>query len=137
MDEYLESINVATRLLAAADGLEPSEPSHLVMNEYARAAGTCSPRPAWGPTLSTRPCTTRSTSTVSRSWSRSMTPGDRRGPGCPVCGGRTIPIIYGMPVPTLGDLADLGVVEPAGCIIDADDPARRCVRCGAPSTPRA
>ena len=33
MDEYLESINMAARLLAAADGLEPSEPSHLVMNE--------------------------------------------------------------------------------------------------------
>ncbi len=133
MDEYLESINMATRLLAAADGLEPSEPSHLVMNELElrdllTAAGLGSDAIDEAVHHAFHEHGVAKLVALDDTW------GSPR-PRCPACGGRTIPIIYGMPVPALGELADLGVVELAGCIVDADDPARRCVRCGAPSMP--
>ena len=122
MDEYLESISMACRLLAAADALEPGEPSHLVMNEFdlrglLTAAGLGS-------------------DTIDEAVHHPVPHGhgaaklialeDTWGgprPRCPECGGRTIPIVYGMPVPALGELAHLGVVELAGCVIDVEAPA--------------
>jgi hypothetical protein len=133
MDEYLESIRMATRLLAAADGLEPSEPSHLVMNEFdlrglLTAAGLGSDAIDEAVHHAFHEHGVAKVVALDDTWGAPQ-------PRCPECGGRTIPIIYGMPVPALGELADLGVVELAGCVIDVDDPARRCVHCRAAFTP--
>ena len=110
---------MATRLLAAADGLEPSEPSHLVMNEFdlraVTAAGLGSDAIDEAVHHAFHEHGVAKVVALDDTWAAAA----------PMpCGGRTIPIIYGMPVPALGE-RDLGVVELAGCIIDVDDPARR------------
>ena len=50
---------------------------------------------------------------------------------CPQCGGRPMPIVYGMPAPPLIELAEAGLVAIGGCDIDDQNPTVRCGRCGA------
>jgi len=66
---------------------------------------------------------------------------------CPLCGGKAVPIAYGLPGPSLMQAAERGEVALGGCVITHDengrlaDPDRRCLSCGhswkaaAPTTP--
>ena len=49
---------------------------------------------------------------------------------CPQCNGlSTIPIIYGKPSVALERASSRGLVELAGCIVDANNPTMRCLDC--------
>ena len=85
MDEYLESINMAARLLAAADGIEPDRPSHLLMNEadlrgLLEAAGLG----AAGDQRGSAPCVPRARSREGHRATNTWAPASR----CAQCGGR-------------------------------------------------
>jgi hypothetical protein len=48
---------------------------------------------------------------------------------CPVCGGRLVPILYGLPTPEAGAAADRGEIELGGCLVTGDDPQLACRGC--------
>ena len=56
-------------------------------------------------------------------------------PVCPKCGGKVVPIVYGMPTVTLEEKADRGEVIIGGCCIALDehgrqlDPKWGCIDC--------
>lgn len=59
-----------------------------------------------------------------------------RKPGiCPICGGKVVPIVYGMPTGELEEKADRGEVVLGGCCIALDengrsiDPKWACINC--------
>jgi hypothetical protein len=52
---------------------------------------------------------------------------------CPRCGAlAVVPIVYGMPLPELFEMAERGEVLLGGCTIWPDQPERGCVECGWP-----
>ena len=48
---------------------------------------------------------------------------------CPVCGGPTVPVVYGYPDHELFEAAERGEVVLGGCVIFDDQPERECLRC--------
>lgn len=50
---------------------------------------------------------------------------------CPACSEPAVPIVYGLPDPSLSDSAERGEVLLSGCVIAGDDPTAACNRCGA------
>ena len=54
---------------------------------------------------------------------------------CPICGGKVVPIVYGMPTGDLEEKADRGEVVLGGCCIALDengrsiDPKWACINC--------
>ena len=51
-------------------------------------------------------------------------------PKCPNCGGdETIPIIYGLPLPSMGEKERRGEVLLGGCIVSGNDPEWYCKVC--------
>ena len=59
-----------------------------------------------------------------------------RKPGiCPICGGKVVPIVYGMPTGELEEKADRGEVVLGGCCLVLDekgrsiDPKLACINC--------
>ena len=54
---------------------------------------------------------------------------------CPICGGKVVPIVYGMPTGDLEETADRGEVFLGGCCIALDengrsiDPKWACINC--------
>lgn len=54
---------------------------------------------------------------------------------CPICGGKVVPIVYGMPTGDLEEKADRGEVVLGGCCIALDekghsiDPKWACTNC--------
>lgn len=48
---------------------------------------------------------------------------------CPACGGRLVPILYGLPTPEAGEAADRGEIELGGCLVTDDDPRLACRSC--------
>lgn len=50
---------------------------------------------------------------------------------CPACGGKLIPILYGLPDAEAGAAAERGEIALGGCIIMGDDPHLACVACHA------
>lgn len=54
---------------------------------------------------------------------------------CPKCGGKVVPIVYGMPLPEMEEKADRGEVILGGCCIAVDEHGRQlapqwgCVDC--------
>ncbi len=127
MDVRDQALSVAARLLEIADALEPGDPKHLVMTSAdLRALLEAGQVP---------------TDTIDEVMHHAFheygaaklvaledvwAPPQR----CGVCSGRAIPIVYGMPPAELGALADLGIIELAGCIVDVDAPSYRCASCG-------
>jgi len=127
MDERQHAINVATEILASADALEPRAAAHLIITtaelrgllevaQVAQATRDDILHHAFHEHGAAK------VAALSAAWA----PAAR----CPQCGGRAVPIVYGMPTAALGDLADLGVLELAGCVIEVDQPDFRCARCG-------
>ena len=49
---------------------------------------------------------------------------------CPACGGRLVPIVYGLPSPEGFQAAERGEVALGGCTVTGDDPQLRCLTCG-------
>ena len=55
---------------------------------------------------------------------------------CPICGGKIVPIVYGMPMGDLEEKADCGEVVLGGCCIAFDEygrslmPKWACSNCG-------
>lgn len=55
---------------------------------------------------------------------------------CPKCGGKVVPIVYGMPMEELQEKADRGEVILGGCCIALDEKGKQidskwgCVDCG-------
>lgn len=52
-------------------------------------------------------------------------------PRCAACGGRLVPIAYGLPGPDMIDDAEAGLVVLGGCMIDDHLPTAQCTDCGA------
>ena len=49
---------------------------------------------------------------------------------CPKCGGKVVPIVYGMPAPELYEKAERKEVVLGGCCIHEDgDPQWACIEC--------
>ncbi len=50
---------------------------------------------------------------------------------CPRCGGKAIPIVYGMPGPKLFERSKRGEVRLGGCVVmgDGNDPTHYCPAC--------
>ena len=54
---------------------------------------------------------------------------------CPICGGKVVPIVYGMPTGELEEKADRGEVVLGGCCLAVDekgrsiDPKLACINC--------
>ncbi len=54
---------------------------------------------------------------------------------CPICGGKVVPIVYGMPTVELEEKADRGEVVLGGCCLAVDengrsiDPKWACINC--------
>src|SRR5262245_25742174 len=49
---------------------------------------------------------------------------------CPACGGRLVPILYGLPSPEGFDAAERGEVALGGCTVTGNNPQLRCASCG-------
>ena len=49
---------------------------------------------------------------------------------CPECGGRQVPIVYGLPAPEAEEQARQGRVILGGCLVGEDDPDFQCDSCG-------
>jgi rubrerythrin len=49
---------------------------------------------------------------------------------CPVCKGKVLPIIYGLPTEEMGEKARNGEVILGGCIITEFSPSWHCPTCG-------
>ena len=49
---------------------------------------------------------------------------------CPACGGKLIPILYGLPDPEGFAAAERGEIALGGCTVMGDDPQLRCFTCG-------
>ena len=53
------------------------------------------------------------------------------GQACPVCGGKAISIMNGLPLrPDLFDQADRGEIVLGGCMVTGFDPKLQCAACG-------
>ena len=53
------------------------------------------------------------------------------GPGvCTFCGGRVVPVEFGMPTDSTFEAAERGEVILGGCSIPFPTPERRCAECG-------
>jgi len=50
---------------------------------------------------------------------------------CPACGGRLVPILYGLPTAEAGAAAERGEIALGGCMVMGDDPQLECVSCRA------
>jgi hypothetical protein len=50
---------------------------------------------------------------------------------CPACGGRLVPILYGLPDAEAGAAAERGEIALGGCIVMGDDPHLACTKCHA------
>lgn len=48
---------------------------------------------------------------------------------CPACGGKLVPILYGLPDAEAGAAAERGEVALGGCTIMGDEPQLSCVSC--------
>ena len=49
---------------------------------------------------------------------------------CPKCGGKVVPVVYGMPAPELYEQAERKEVVLGGCLINMDgDPQWACIEC--------
>ena len=48
---------------------------------------------------------------------------------CPECGGRLVPILYGLPDAEAGAAAERGEIALGGCTIMGDEPHLQCVGC--------
>ena len=48
---------------------------------------------------------------------------------CPACGGKLVPILYGLPDSEAASAADRGEVELGGCLVTGDDPHLACASC--------
>ena len=48
---------------------------------------------------------------------------------CPMCGGRLIPILYGMPTHDAVEAAKRGEIILGGCVVAPDDPTHGCPEC--------
>jgi hypothetical protein len=51
---------------------------------------------------------------------------------CPICGGQTVPIIYGLPDPNQVSIEDVeaGRIVLGGCMVSGDEPEFLCRDCG-------
>lgn len=49
---------------------------------------------------------------------------------CPACGGKLLPIVYGLPGPEACEAAERGEIALGGCIVTGDDPRLACTACG-------
>ena len=52
------------------------------------------------------------------------------GDKCPYCGGKLLPIVYGMPGEELQQKAENGEVILGGCCLTGADPQKQCSECG-------
>lgn len=48
---------------------------------------------------------------------------------CPSCGGKLVPIAYGLPGEELMEAAQRGEVAMGGCVVTGDDPVWQCREC--------
>ena len=48
---------------------------------------------------------------------------------CPACGGKLVPILYGLPSPDGFQAAERGEFVLGGCIVSGDDPQLACAGC--------
>ena len=48
---------------------------------------------------------------------------------CPACGGKLLPILYGLPSGEGFQMAERGEVVLGGCIVGGDDPQFACAKC--------
>jgi hypothetical protein len=51
---------------------------------------------------------------------------------CPSCGGKLVPILYGLPDAEAGAAAERGEIALGGCTIMGDEPQFQCVACNKP-----
>ncbi len=49
---------------------------------------------------------------------------------CPTCGGKLVPILYGLPSREGFEAAERGELALGGCTVTGDDPQLRCAGCG-------
>ncbi|HZN63120.1 MAG TPA: hypothetical protein VFC90_12005 [Planctomycetota bacterium] len=49
---------------------------------------------------------------------------------CPACGGKLVPILYGLPDAEAGRAAERGEIALGGCTLMGDDPKLSCISCG-------
>jgi hypothetical protein len=68
--------------------------------------------------------------TARRRWSARSLDRRRKRSTCPECGGRVVPVVGGMVIGTLWELAEYNLVDLPGCVVSDFDPTWRCVRCG-------
>ena len=125
MDEREHAIAFAARILAAADSLEPDGPKHLVITTgELRTLLELGQVPA--DTIDEvmhhafHVHAAEKIAFLSDAW--------RPAPRCLECGGRALPIVYGMPPAALGALSDLGV-QLAGCVRAEYEPSYACSQC--------
>lgn len=50
---------------------------------------------------------------------------------CPACGGKLVPIVYGLPGPEASEAAMRGEIALGGCLVTRDDPQLTCTGCDA------
>ena len=55
-----------------------------------------------------------------------MAPGTK---SCPACGGKLVPILYGLPDAEAGRAAERGEIALGGCTLMGDDPRLACAAC--------
>jgi uncharacterized protein with PIN domain len=48
---------------------------------------------------------------------------------CPACGGKLVPIVYGLPGPEASEAAMRGEIALGGCLVTRDDPHLACTKC--------
>lgn len=48
---------------------------------------------------------------------------------CPACGGKLVPIMYGLPGPEAAEASQRGEIALGGCIVSGDDPQFACAAC--------
>ena len=51
---------------------------------------------------------------------------------CPACGGKLVPILYGLPTAEAGEAAERGEIALGGCLMSGDDPHLQCAACREP-----
>jgi 5-methylcytosine-specific restriction enzyme A len=57
---------------------------------------------------------------------RKKTKKPERGPDCPECGQRSIPIVYGLPAPETREAAEAGWIALGGCLVWDGMPTWQC-----------